>query len=490
MRAVGVKLRVPTRGVRRPIPKPVPSASRPLWRAVPNCGTFRVPTVAGGHREIPTGMTNTAGPPERRIGTRQNGFAAMPEPGLAGRERLLCLLALVATFSVVAMSSSLTWPILAESLRLQGYDETAIGLNAASQFAGIMFVAGSATWLIPRLGFFRAALLGLALVAAMLAALPTVRDYWVWLALRFVLGIGNSLLFTAGDTWINQIVENRVRGRWIGVYNTAGMAGWAAGPIIGSQMDPNTWGPFLAGLGGIAIAFAFLLPTRRIDVRLRAGREARAPLSRLLAVFVVAPTVLLSSGMFGVVEGGIQSFAHLYTMDVLGAEFRATGYAVIWVGAVGAIFFQYPVGWLADRVDRGWLLVGCVAVATAAMAIFPWLLPGAVGPWWSPAAFALWCVVVAWGGAMGATFTVGLTLVGERFRDVELVAANAVYSLLFGLGGLAGPFLAGAAMDRFGPPGFPASLFAVGALYTLFAAWRQATRGRRTGGNVGDGTAD
>ena len=32
-----------------------------------------------------------------------------------------------------------------------------------------------------------------------------------------------------------------------------------------------------------------------------------------------------------------------------------------------------------------------------------------------------------------------------------------------------------------GPPGFPASLFTVAALYTLFAAWRQATRGRRTG---------
>ena len=63
----------------------------------------------------------------------------MPEPGLGGRKRLLCLLALVATFSVVAMSSSLTWPILAESLRLQGYDETAIGLNAAAQFAGIIF---------------------------------------------------------------------------------------------------------------------------------------------------------------------------------------------------------------------------------------------------------------------------------------------------------------------------------------------------------------
>ena len=403
----------------------------------------------------------------------------MLDPGLGARERRRCLLALVAALSVVGVSSSLAWPILAESLRHQGYDETAIGLNAAAQFAGIIFVAGNATWLIPRLGFFRAIVLGLVLVATMLALLPTIRDYSTWFALRFVLGIGNSLLFTAGDTWINQIVDNRVRGRWMGIYNTAGMAGWAVGPILGSQMDPSTYGPFLVGIGAVTVALAFLLPTRQIDVRIRVGREARAPLGRLLAVFVVAPTVLLSSGMFGVVEGGIQSFAHLYTMDVLGTEFRATGYAVIWVGAVGAIFFQYPAGWLADRIDRGWLLTGCVASAAAAMALFPWLLPGADGPWWSPAALALWAVVVAWGGTMGATFTVGLTLVGERFRDVELVAANAVFSLLFGLGGLAGPFLAGAAMDRFGPPGFPASMLIVTVLYALFAAYRQATRGRR-----------
>ena len=400
-------------------------------------------------------------------------------PGLGARERRLCLLALVAALSVVAISSSLAWPILAESLRHQGYDETAIGLNAAAQFAGIIVVAGCATWLIPRLGFFRTIVLGLSLVAAMLAVLPAIRDYSLWFLFRFVLGIGNSLLFTAGDTWINQIVDNRVRGRWMGIYNTAGMAGWAVGPLLGSHMDPNTYGPFLVGIGAVAVAFAFLLPARPIDVRLRIGREARAPLASLLPVFLVAPTVMLSSGMFGVVEGGIQSFAHLYTMDVLGLEFRATGYAVIWVGLVGAIFFQYPVGWLADRVDRGWLLTGCVSLSAAAMALFPWLLPGATGPWWSPASLALWAVVVMWGGTMGATFTVGLTLVGERFRDVKLVAANAVFSLLFGLGGLTGPFLVGTAMDRYGPPGFPASMLTVTVLYALFAAYRQATRGRR-----------
>ena len=415
----------------------------------------------------------------------------MPERRLSARERRRCTVTLVAALAVVSVSSSLTWPILAESLRHQGYDETAIGLNAAAQFAGIIVVAGSATWLIPRIGFYRAVVIGLGLVAAMLAALPMMRDYSLWFVLRFGLGIGNSLLFTTGDTWINQVVDDRVRGRWIGVYNSAGMAGWAVGPILGSQMDPLSFGPFLAGIGAVACAFLFLLPARHIDVRLHAGADAGtpvdtgapagagAPLPRLLAVFLVAPTVLLSSAMFGVVESAIQSFAHLYTMDVIGAEHRATGYAVIWVGSLGSIFFQYPVGWLADKVDRGWLLVACVVALTGIVALFPMLIHGAAGPWWSLPGIALWTVVVLWGGAMGAIFTVGLTLVGQRFRDVELVAANATFSLLFGMGGMLGPFVAGTAMDRFGPSGFPSSLLAVVSAYALFAAYRQATRRRR-----------
>ncbi|MDG2481920.1 MAG: hypothetical protein P8Q36_13800, partial [Alphaproteobacteria bacterium] len=52
--------------------------------------------------------------------------------------------------------SSLTWPILSESLRNQGFSEPAISLNAAAQFAGIVIVALLATKIIPRLGFLRA----------------------------------------------------------------------------------------------------------------------------------------------------------------------------------------------------------------------------------------------------------------------------------------------------------------------------------------------
>jgi MFS family permease len=373
----------------------------------------------------------------------------------------------------VSIASSLTWPILAEALRNQGYSESMIGINAAVQFGGIMVVALAAPRIIPAMGFFKTIALGLVVVAIMLIALPTFRGFETWMLIRFLLGMGNSLLFTAGDTWMNQIVNDRVRGRWMGIYVTVGMAGWAVGPLLGAYLDPDTYWPFGCGLVAIVVAAVLLAPTRRLDVRLDAPKQG--VVVGLAVVFLAAPTVLLSSAMFGIVEGAMQSFAHLYTMDILGAQFRQTGYAVIWVGALAAVFFQYPIGWLADKVNRSWLLIGCVLTLMVSIFLFPLLIEGGRDPWWEARALALWAVVSVWGGSMGGIFTVGITLLGQRFRGVELVSANAVFSLLFGVGGLLGPFLAGTAMSAAGPAGFPLSLLAAVVLYALFALYRQFT---------------
>ena len=392
---------------------------------------------------------------------------------LSPQQRIRCMSALIATLAVVSITSSLTWPILSESLRNQGYSESMIGINAAVQFGGIIVVALAAPRIIPAIGFFKTLVLGLVIVAIMLIALPTFRSFEAWMLIRFLLGMGNSLLFTAGDTWMNQIVNDRVRGRWMGIYVTVGMAGWAVGPVLGAYLDPDTFWPFVCGLVAVAVAAVLLLPTRRLDFRF--GTPKQGVVVGLAAVFFVAPTVLLSSAMFGIVEGAMQSFAHLYTMDILGAQFRETGYAVIWVGALAAVFFQYPIGWLADKVNRNWLLIVCVLTLLVSIFLFPLLIEGGRDPWWEARALALWVVVSIWGGSMGGIFTVGITLLGQRFRGVELVSANAVFSVLFGAGGLLGPFFAGTAMSAIGPAGFPLSLLAAVALYALFALYRQFT---------------
>jgi MFS family permease len=295
-----------------------------------------------------------------------------------------------------------------------------------------------------------------------------------------VLGIGNALLFLTGETWINRILDDKVRGRWIGVYSTVGMTGWALGPIIGGTLDGGGWMPFLVAAACIVPAIVLLAPTRSIDLEARADHATETSGATMWHALLIAPTVLMSSAMFGVVDGGLMSFGHIYAMELLGDDQRNVGYAVIWVVLVGSIFWQIPIGRFADRFNRGWMLVACIAVIAVAGSLLPVTIRGGLAPWYSPEGLALWGTLVVWGGAMGGTFTVGMTLLGERFTGTALIAGNAVFSMLFGIGGLVGPLAVGSAMSAWGPQAFPATLVAAVVVYGVFAAYRQATRGRRT----------
>jgi len=403
----------------------------------------------------------------------------MSDVVLTPKQRQSCLIALIASLAVMSITTGMTWPLLAEVLRNQGVDESLIGLNAAAQFVGIFIVSMVATRVIPWLGFFRATLAGMILVFVTILLLPAFRDLYVWFPLRLILGTGNALLFLTGETWINRILADDVRGRWIGIYSTVGMAGWALGPIIGGSLDGDGWMPFLVAALCIVPATLLLLPTRSIDLDARAGHTTEASSATMWRTLLIAPTVLLSSAMFGIVDGGLMSFGHIYAMELLGDQHRDVAYAVIWVTLVGAIFWQIPIGRLADRLNRGWMLVFCVAVIVAACSLLPLTIHGGLAPWYSLEGLALWATLVVWGGAMGGTFTVGMTLLGERFTGTALIAANAVFTMLFGIGGLAGPFVVGSAMSAWGPEAFPATLVIAVTAYGLFAAYRQATRGRR-----------
>ncbi|MBC6441428.1 MAG: hypothetical protein GDA49_13705 [Rhodospirillales bacterium] len=70
-----------------------------------------------------------------------------------------------------------------------------------------------------------------------------------------------------------------------------------------------------------------------------------------------------------------------------------------------------------------------------------------------------------------------ITLLGERFKAVDLVAANAVFWRLFGIGGMVEPMVVSTSMTEFGPQGFAFSMISVVLIYCVFAACRRATIG-------------
>ncbi len=112
--------------------------------------------------------------------------------------------------------------------------------------------------------------------------------------------------------------------------------------------------------------------------------------------------------------------------------------------SIGSLVFQYPLGYLADRMDRRELLLICASTGIIGAVLTPFLIH------WPPAIYTL---LFFWGGVVMGIYTIGLTLLGERFKGAELANANAAYVMLYASGLLAGPTIEGVALDAWNPHG-------------------------------------
>jgi len=359
------------------------------------------------------------------------------------------LAAVIASMAVTSLIYGLTMPLLALVLDRQGVDAKLIGLSAASQSFAVFAVAPIAPRLLRRWGPARLMLRCIVVNIIAFLMLPLFDSLYAWFPLRFVIGAAGSTLWIAGETWINQIADERSRGRLVGLYGAALSAGFALGPLSLGLTGSEGWTPFLAAAGMMLISTGPLLLAYAVSPRVDGGPSGGLP-----SLLWAAPTAMLLNLVFAAADGALLSFLPIYFVR-LGFDEANALYLLAVLGA-GGIASQYPIGWLGDHVDRRLILIVCIASLIAGLA----LMPLAIG-----ATPLDWLYVFLLGGVLGALYNLGVVLLGERFRGAELATATTLFTVMWNLGSIAGPPLGGAGMAAFAPHGLPLTVAAMFALY-------------------------
>jgi MFS family permease len=348
----------------------------------------------------------------------------------------------------------LSYPLLAVVLYRRGAAEAFIGFNTAMMPLGMILAAPVATTMMRRVGGFALAVASICGAVLCLLLIGAIENPWMWMPLRLFQGLSLACLFVVTDTWVNQLAPAHARGRVLGFYSMLTSVGFAIGPAILLIVGTQGWAPFLAGS---ACGLLSLLPliASRAEFPPRDGEPGQS----ILAFLPLAPVLLAGAAAAALADQAAMSMLPIFTlrsgMDVSGSN------VTLIVMVAGSIGLQYPMGWLADRVPRRVLYLGC-ALATAAGAA---LMPIAIH-----APLFFWLVIFIWGGAYYAIYTLSLVQLGERFRGTALVTGNAAFAAMWGAGGLVGTPTIGAAMQFWGPNGLSivlASLFVLLAIATL-----------------------
>ena len=343
------------------------------------------------------------------------------------------IVAAIMAIGVFCLTTGLSYPLLALILENRGTSTGLIGLNAAMTPLGIIVSSPFIPMLARRLGAWFSCVASLCLAAVLLVLLGVFRDVAIWFLLRFLLGVANTVIFITSEAWINQLAEPGIRGRTIGFYNTIAAAGFALGPLALAIIGSQGWLPFGVGVAGILMAMPFVVLARDHLPEFN-DKEEKAS---VFSFFSFAPLLLLAVAAAALFDQVVMSLLPIYSLRHGVTE--ATGSLMLTVLIVGNVLLQIPIGWLADRFSRRYVL-SYLSFATVAGCI---LLP-----WWIEGSLFIWPMLLVWGAVAFGTYTIAMVDLGDRFTGALLLAGNSAFGVMWGLGGIIGLIKKGCCSHR------------------------------------------
>lgn len=373
------------------------------------------------------------------------------------------LIAACAAVCVFSFSLGEMFPLLSLNMESWGVSEAMIGVNTAMAPIGILL----AGLFVPRLshafGPKRVAIFMASATGVLFLLYPTFPTLWAWFPLRLLQGIFVSTLFALSEAWVLANAKGSARGRVVGIYATCISATFGVGAAVVGWTGIEGYLPFIIGAG---ILFLATLPISLVSNN-AAGGDGHEHVS-MLRFIPKAPMLLVAISVHAMFDGGMLGFLSIY--GVRHGMSESVAALTITALSLGNVFFQIPIGWIADRTSKRKTMVGCFLVASLCLV----LLPFTVTSIW------IWPLVLVSGAAGFGIYTVGLAELGDRFSGSDLIAGTSAFSTMWGLGALIGAALCGAAMELFGPHGFPATLLAIFLLYLAALAFITGHRKRRT----------
>jgi MFS family permease len=314
-----------------------------------------------------------------------------------------------------------------------------------------------------RVGGARLAILCSILAALTLIAIAWTQEVWPWMPLRFLLGFFANPLYVISETWLISITPASRRGRIMGLYSSIVSGGFAIGPLSLGLAGTQGWPPFMIGIVAFLLSGVIVLAVVPRLPRMPHEGEATS-----VGSFVaLAPLLLFAVFAAAAFEQVLLSMFAVYGAALGSAEERIASLITCFVA--GNAVLQILLGRVAEKSGSTRTMLFC-ALASLAGCL---LLPTVFHSW------LIWPLVFVWGGVsfgiytvsliqLGERFTVSLIQLGERFTGPALIAGNAAFALVWGLGGIVGPPATGLAMQLIGHQGLPSSLGLLSGVLAVF----------------------
>lgn len=362
---------------------------------------------------------------------------------------------------VLMLGAGLQSTLLGVRAQSEGFATAAIGIVMSCYYAGFLIGTVIAPRLIRSVGHVRVFSAFAAIAAVSTLCQPVFVTPTVWGAMRLVTGICFAGIYVVAESWLNDRATQETRSRLLALYMVVLYGGLGAAQFLLLVSNPTSDTPFMLVAALICLAIVPLVLSAQAAPAVDTPRHVpflelyrRSP----LGVVAVTTSGLMSSIVFSL--GPV--YARLSGMN-------DTAVATFMAGSILAgVVTQYPVGMLADRLERRAVIAG-VSLLAGVLAV--------TLTFWNDAPGVLLLPIAALiSGLVLSVYSLGVSHVNDRLEPSEMVAASSGLLLLNGGAAVIGPIVGGVLMGRYHAPAYFAVLAVLGAVLAVFCLWRRSRR--------------
>ena len=252
---------------------------------------------------------------------------------------------IIFSMAVIALGGGLLYAYIPTKLAYSGFEPWVSGAILTATGAGGFLGCLISGRLIKRVGHARvfSTFSGLIIINAVGLALS--EDPYIWMVVRFLYGISITGLFIVSQSWLNDVCENKWRGKVIAIFYMTYVLSIGAGSYILSFVN-------LMGSGAPLLAILFtaigILPVSLTKLRTPSPPENIS--IAIKSVWKISPVGLVGMSVVGGLTMLIQGFTPIYAAA---NDFSKNNIALLmFFMQFGMIAIQIPLGALSDRIDR------------------------------------------------------------------------------------------------------------------------------------------
>jgi MFS family permease len=241
-----------------------------------------------------------------------------------------------------------------------------------------------------------------------------------------VLGMLLGLVFNLAEAWVNDILPEAARGRWLAAHCTV----FTCCQLVGPALLPALPTGHEYRISGLLLLLA-LPACRMLSQRDLVEADHEPSFQAWWQIVVSAPSVVCGTALFALFDAVVLGILPHYARQ-LGTS-HADALIAASVVLAGDAALEWVIGALADRYGRLRVQVLCGLVLLAGAPMLPLLIGHSV--WW-----ALLFII---GGAAGGIYVLSLMACGQRFAGRRLLQVTSLLGASWGAASCGGPLLTG-----------------------------------------------